>query len=249
MSYQKLANLYDKLMDDAPYNQWIEFTGEIFSRTGSDVQTIADLGCGTGQIASLLAHEGYDVIGVDNSADMLSVAQQRAQQENLAIQWIQQDLRQLQGLQNLDAAVSYCDVINYITDEDEVRTVFERVAKSLKPGGLFLFDIHSVNHVEQFYVNQTFADVQDDVSYIWFCTPGENQGEMYHDLTFFVSDGEKYDRFEELHHQQTYYVEFYKKLLHESGFKLCGLHADFSVTADFDEENAERIFIIAQNNR
>lgn len=245
-AYHQMANLYDKLMDDAPYDQWVEFTREIFSQSGKNIQTIADLGCGTGQITTRLAHQGYQAAGIDNSVDMLSVARQRADQENVSIQWIHQDLQQLEGLKNLDAAVSYCDVMNYITDENALRSVFNRVVSLLKTGGLFIFDVHSVNQVEQFYVNQTFADVQDDVSYIWFCSAGEESGEMHHDLTFFVSDGKKYDRFEEYHHQKTYFIDFYKKLLTEAGFEIYGLYADFAINTDFDEGKAQRIFIIAE---
>ncbi|WP_246206617.1 class I SAM-dependent DNA methyltransferase [Virgibacillus ihumii] len=241
-----MANVYDKLMDNAPYEQWVDFTENIISRSGKNVKTIADLGCGTGQIATKLAHKGYQVTGVDNSVDMLSVARKRADQERMSIQWIHQDLQFLEGLNNLDAAISFCDVINYITEEDALRSVFHCVAESLKTGGLFMFDVHSVNQVVQFYVNNTFADVQDDVSYIWFCTDGEKPGEMHHDLTFFVYDGKKYDRFEESHYQRTYFVHFYKKLLHEAGFKISGLYGDFLMNVDFDEEKSERIFIIAE---
>ncbi|GAA0601999.1 class I SAM-dependent methyltransferase [Virgibacillus siamensis] len=245
-AYHQLATLYDKLMGDAPYEQWIDFAEKIFGQSGKDIKTIADLGCGTGQITTKLAQNGYEVSGVDYSVDMLSIARKRADQENVSIQWIHQDLQQLEGLYNLDAAISFCDVMNYITEENALRSVFHRVAASLKTGGLFMFDVHSVNKVVQFYVNNTFADVQEDVSYIWFCTAGEEPGEMYHDLTFFVSDGKKYDRFEEFHHQQTYYVDFYKKLLDEAGFEISGLYGDFLINSDFNEEQVERIFIIAE---
>lgn len=247
MSYQRMAHLYDRLMEDAPYDHWLSFTKEIFRKKNSNIKTIADLGCGTGQLTTRLASEGYKLIGVDFSSDMLSLAEQRASAENLSIQWVHQDLKMLEGLGQLDAAVSYCDVINYITEEDALKTVFQRVAESLKPGGLFIFDIHALKHVENNYVNQTFAEDAEDVSYIWFCSAGDEPGEMHHDLTFFVSleDG-TYTRFDEYHHQRTYPVHFYKKILHETGFENCNLYADFSLENEFSSDHAERIFIVAE---
>lgn len=246
MTYQQMANIYDLLMKDAPYDKWKSFTNEIIRQSGKSVETIIDLGCGTGQITTRLASEGYRMIGVDYSVDMLSYAEQRASTEKLPVNWIQQDLRDLTGINNQDVAISYCDVINYITEEDELSTVFQNIAGTLKSGGLFLFDVHSLYHVLHNFVNQTFAEAGDDVSYIWFCSEGDVQGEMYHDLTFFVSEQGKYSRFDEFHHQRTYSIDFYLQLLRKSGFKIQHLSGDFSLKNKEIDEDAERIFIVAE---
>lgn len=247
MAYQQMAYVYDRLMTDAPYEQWLAFTKEVFNRSGKQIKHVADLGCGTGQITALLAKEGYQMIGVDYSSDMLTYAEQKLSTEKLSIQWLNQDLQDLQGLANLDAAVSYCDVINYITSEEALATVFRGVANSLKPGGLFLFDVHSLYHVEHHLINQTFADVTDETSYIWFCSAGEAPGEMHHDLTFFTLDGEKtYRRFDEYHHQRTYAIEFYERLLTEAGFEISNSYRDFSLKQQNGNKTAERIFFVAE---
>src|SRR5699024_11671411 len=92
--------------------------------------------------------EGYNMIGIDYSSDMLAYAEQKAHDKKLPIHWLHQDLRELKGLSNLDAAVSYCDVINYITEDKDLEIVFQRVADSLSNGVLFLFYINSLHHVE-----------------------------------------------------------------------------------------------------
>lgn len=246
MSYEQMANVYDQLMADAPYDKWRTFTNEIIKQFGKTVESIVDLGCGTGQITTRLAQDGYQMTGVDYSSEMLSVAEQHASNENLPIQWIHQDLRMLDGVNNLDLAVSYCDVMNYITDEDELLAVFKRVADALKPGGLFIFDIHSIYHVEHNFVNRIFADVTDDLSYIWFCSEGDEQGEMYHDLTFFVENQGTYHRFDEFHHQRTFLIDFYSQLLAAAGFEMKHLYGDFSLKNENIDEQAERIFIVAE---
>ncbi|MEC5422191.1 class I SAM-dependent methyltransferase [Virgibacillus sp. C22-A2] len=246
MAYQDMALLYDKLMAGAPYDQWIEFTHKVFEQSGKEFNAIADLGCGTGEITVKLAKAGYKMTGIDYSSEMLTYAEHKASEAKVTVQWLQQDLRDLDGLTELDAAVSYCDVINYITDEEEISSVFNRVAASLREGGLFIFDIHSLYHVEHHFINQTFADVMEDTSYIWFCMEGEQPGEMFHDLTFFSLDGDKYERFEEYHHQRTYSIKFYQRLLKDAGFNNLQVYGDFSLERNSLNEKTERIFFIAE---
>ena len=113
---------------------------------------------------------------------------------------------------------------------------------------MFLFDIHSLYHVEQNLTNETFADVTDDISYVWFCSEGEESGEMYHDLTFFTLEGTTYLRFDECHHQRTYIIEVYEQLLREAGFKNPDVYYDFSLKKQNNKEKAERVFFVAERS-
>lgn len=247
MAYQEMARFYDKLMDTAPYTQWAEMTEEILKKSSNPVKNIVDLGCGTGQITTRLAHAGYQMIGIDYSSEMLSYAQQRASEKKQAIQWINQDIRKTEGILEIDAVVSYCDVINYITSEEDLNLVFANVERMLKNNGLFIFDVHSLYHVENNLVNQTFATVDEEMSSIWFCSEGETKGEMYHDLTFFISnDEETYKRFDEYHHQKTFSVAFYQKLLEKNGLQIRNIYGDFSLNNECLDEKAERIFFITE---
>ncbi|TRM12764.1 class I SAM-dependent methyltransferase [Lentibacillus cibarius] len=247
MNYEQLAYYYDVLMEDAPYDKWESFTKAMIAQTGKPVSSIIDLGCGTGQITTRLAKSGYRMTGVDYSADMLTIAHERAARQRLNVQFIQQDLRKLEGFRHYDVAISYCDVLNYITEEDELRSVFQHVAALLKSEGLFIFDIHSLDYVHNHLINQTFADVTDDVAYVWFCSVGDEEGEMHHDLTLFARDKSsgQYIRFDEYHHQRTYPVTFYKQLLDEAGFDIQHLSSNFSIQDNAIDEMEERLFITA----
>lgn len=244
MAYQQMAHFYDRLMAHAPYDDWLAFTLEAFRESCKKVETIADLGCGTGEITVMLAKAGFSATGVDYAEDMLAVAAHKAEQ--VAIQWVCQDWRKLHGLPQMDAAVSYCDVVNYLTTEEELYQAFQHTADLLKPGGLFIFDVHSLSHVYNNLQDETFADVNDDASYIWFCSAGEEPGELHHELTFFARNGDKYERFDEYHHQRTYPIEFFLQLLTETGFENVKVCADFSLKNEISAEEAERIFFIAE---
>lgn len=247
MSYQQMASVYDRFMAEAPYDDWVRFTMEIIKN--KKVERILDLGCGTGEITLRLKEQAFDVVGIDYSEEMLAFAAKKALDKNMSITWLQQDLTTMEGLTDFDLAISYCDVINYITEKKDLREVFERTYHSLNSSGLFIFDVHSIYQVEHHYKNQTFADVLDDMSYIWFCLEGDEQGEMYHDLTFFMYDQEdKYVRFDEYHHQRTYPIQFYKQLLSEVGFTNIKVYADFSLELNQYNDQSERIFFVAEKN-
>src|SRR5699024_1819314 len=88
-----------------------------------ETKNIVDLGCGTGEIAIRLANSGFHITGVDVSSDMLTVAQSKAMQQGVHIPWIHQDMTNLEGFSNTDLFISYCDVMNYITNIDDVTAV------------------------------------------------------------------------------------------------------------------------------
>lgn len=245
--YGNFALLYDELMKGAPYDKWVAFTNDILQ--GRKVNSLIDLGCGTGELTIRLAERAAQLYGVDISAEMLAIAEQKNVPSNSNITWIQQDIRTLQGFSNVDVCVSYCDVINYIVEEADVEKVFANVYDSLATDGIFLFDVHSMNHVHENMVNETFTYTTDELAYIWYCSAGDSVGEMYHDMTFFYKENPKSDyfyRIEETHHQRTYPVEAYVEWLHKTQFRDINIYGDFLVKNEFSEQNSDRIFIIAR---
>lgn len=246
MSYEEMAYVYDRFMNNVPYDKWIELTELLIKRSMKPVVNVLDLGCGTGEISTKLVEKGYKVTGVDFSVDMLTVAQQKASSQNIHLDLIQQDLKELDGLVNYDLAISFFDVVNYLERSEDVRQVFKNVAHSLSDDGVFIFDVHALSYVKNQMINYTFADVQDDMSYIWFCEEGNEPGEMYHDLTFFIKDNQKYQRFEEFHFQKTLPIQIYKEFLLEAGFEKIEVYADFDLNKNKIQEGAERLFFFAE---
>ncbi|GAE94075.1 Methyltransferase [Gracilibacillus boraciitolerans JCM 21714] len=203
-----------------------------------------DLGCGTGRLSDRFASAGFSVTGVDFSEDMLAFAQAHTS----GVQYIQQDIRELEGMADFDVVVSLCDVINYITTEGDLEKVFKNVWDSLKDGGQFIFDVHSLRHFTEDLIGETFAEIYEDISYVWLCEQGEEEGSVVHDLTFFLLDESsgKYDRFDEQHSQRTFSVEIYKELLSKVGFKNIQLYGDFSIKQLNDNKSTERFFFTCQ---
>lgn len=245
MAYEGFAHVYDELMAHAPYEAWVEFTNAMLKKHRIPTNSVLDLGCGTGEISLRLARAGYDVTGVDASSDMLSVATEKALAQRTPVTWIQQDITKLTGFTKIDVCVSYCDVINYILSEKAVKAVFHHVFASLTEGGLFMFDLHDPLYAENDLIGHTFAEVTDDVTYIWECEQND-EAIMHHYLTFFQRQAEDYVRFDELHEQKLYERDFIKELLISCGFTKIEFYLDFNAEKVVSTETGERIFVLAQ---
>ncbi|MBN8191034.1 class I SAM-dependent methyltransferase [Bacillus sp. NTK074B] len=242
MSYERFAYVYDYLMQDVPYDGWLEYVNQQTKECSVQGKRILDIACGTGELSLRLAREGYDVTGVDLSSDMLMVAQEKAADQKLPIQLFQQDMSKLDSLGEYDIITIFCDSLNYLEDESDVEHTFKSVYAHLKQGGLFLFDVHSIFKMSQIFTNQTFTLTDEHVSYIWDCFPGVVPNSVEHELTFFVKDDDtgQYERVEELHKQRTYPILMLNEWLVGSGFEVASITADFS--SESPTEQSERIF-------
>ena len=76
-AYTSFAEVYDMFMDNIPYEDWCGYLTSLLKEYGINDGLVLDLGCGTGTLTELLAKEGYDMIGVDVSEDMLQEAMQK----------------------------------------------------------------------------------------------------------------------------------------------------------------------------
>ncbi|KIL44473.1 class I SAM-dependent DNA methyltransferase [Jeotgalibacillus soli] len=244
MSYGRFAEVYDQLMSDMPYNQWINFVLDQVSLFNVSGKRLLDIGCGTGECTIKIAQEGFEVTGIDLSDAMLSVAADKAARQGVPIQLFQQDMAELEGFEPFDVITIFCDSLNYLEEVDQVRSTFSRVYEQLLPGGLLLFDVHSLYKIHEMFIDQTFTFDNGDVAYIWNSFPGEEADSVEHELSFFVLENEKkdlYARFDELHKQRTFSVEQYTKWLQDAGFTVETVTADF-LSSQSPTETSERIF-------
>lgn len=241
MSYEKFAYIYDYLMTDTPYAEWMNFLAATMAEFSCEGDRVLELACGTGELSVLLSAGGYEVTGVDLSEDMLMMAREKAEAKGVPIAFYQQDMSTLEGLGMFDAAVLFCDSLNYLSGPDQVLSTFKRVHDHLKSGGLFLFDVHSTYKVDKLFIDHTFALDDEKVSYIWNSFAGEEPHSVEHELSFFVrSPDGRYDRFEECHYQRTYITRDIEQWLLEAGFEVLKITADF--TGQPPGPESERIF-------
>ena len=142
-AYHALAASYDRLTNDVDYRATVDFYLEILKREGLNPRTAVDLACGTGSVAAILAEMGLEVIAVDLSEEMLTVAQQKAQDMANPPRFICQPLQELRLPRAVDLAVCALDSLDYITDPADCAEAIRRTYKALNPGGIFIFDVNT----------------------------------------------------------------------------------------------------------
>ena len=165
-SYESFARVYDLFMDNIPYEEWCGYLHTLLEKYDVTDGLVLELGCGTGTMTELLADSGYDMIGVDNSADMLEIALEKKEQSGKDILYLQQDMREFELYGTVRAIVSVCDSMNYITDEADLLEVFRLVNNYLDPGGVFIFDLNTLFKYEQLG-ESVIAENREESSFIW----------------------------------------------------------------------------------
>ena len=244
-SYEGFAYVYDTFMDNVPYGEWAEYVTGILQEYGITDGLVLDLGCGTGSMTELLAEKGYDMIGVDLSADMLEIAMDKRSKKGLDILYLQQDMREFELYGTVRAIVCVCDSINYLESEEDLLEVFRLANNYLDPGGIFVFDLNTPYKYREILGDSVIAENRDECSFIWENTFYEEDGVNEYDLTIFCrEEGGLYRKYEETHFQRAYEIEIVRKLIEEAGMKWEGV---FDVeTGKEPTACSERIYIIAR---
>lgn len=256
--YSALARYYDALNSGVDYVSWTNFIAAAFSRfgpetlkdpraAGREAPIVADLACGSGGFTLPLANMGYDMIGVDLSAEMLAQARSKAEAEGRTdILWLRQDIRGLDLYGTVDAAVCCLDSINYLTGAGDLARCFSRVHTFLNPGGLFLFDVNTPYKFENVYGCRDYVIEAENVLCAWRNSYNAKTRLCRFDLTLFADRGDgSYDRFDEVQRERCYPRRTLQRALAEAGFRLCGVFSDFGFTPAPDGGDAERWYFAA----
>ena len=162
-AYTSFAEVYDMFMDNIPYEDWCGYLTSLLKEYVINDGLVLDLGCGTGTLTELLAKEGYDMIGVDVSEDMLQEAIEKRAESGLPILYLLQDMREFELYGTVRAVVSICDSLNYILDYDDLAHVFLLVNNYLDPKGMFIFDLNTEAKF-QAMGSETIAEVRDEIA-------------------------------------------------------------------------------------
>ncbi len=227
--YGVFSQFYDRLTDNAEYRERAEYIRTLLSGFGVDGGTIIDLACGTCSLSFELMKLGYDIIGVDASSEMLSIAQRKAFEQG-----IEPPLLICQKLQELDlygtseAAVCTLDSINHITEPRDVKAVFKRLRYFLNPGGIFIFDVNTPYKHREVLGNNTFVLEDDDVYCVWQNSLDACDDIVEINLDFFENEDGVYHRSCESFSERAYQINDIKKWLKEAGFETLAVYDEMS---------------------
>jgi SAM-dependent methyltransferase len=242
--YTEFASVYDLFMDNVPYDEWTAYIKNILNENQIHSGLLLELGCGTGSMTRRLAELGYDMIGIDSSEEMLSIAREKSAKE-YEILYLCQDMREFELYGTVAAVISVCDSINYILTEEDLLKVFRLVNNYLDPGGLFIFDLDTQFAYETVLGDNTIAENREEGSFIWENTYYEEEMINEVNLTLFIPEGDSlYRKHEETHLRRAYSLDTIKSLIEQAGMELVAIYD--ALTENKPEDRSERVYVIAR---
>jgi len=228
--YGAFAEIYDRLMCSVDYEAWADYVEQLLAKANKKPKTLVDLACGTGSSTLPFARRGYRTAGVDLSAEMLSQARQKTAQNNLQVEFFQQDLRCLNLPGRFDLAVLFQDGLNYILNKEELFLALGKINAVLNDGGLFIFDL---TRPGLRCANQNGSCCCAEMEELTLIMESYFAGEedlWSARLTVFqeVKPG-LFRKYVEEHREKDYTPELVKDLLGKAGFTVPGIYASFSL--------------------
>lgn len=243
-AYRDLALVYDQMMSEVDYQQWVDYLEEIWHHHRTTVERVLDLACGTGTVSLLLTERGYQVVGVDQSAEMLAMAEQKAQDAGQDIYWCQGDMRELDLDETFDCVVCLHDSLNYMLIADDLRKVFAGIAQHLRPGGLLIFDVNTIAALEAIGENTLFMETESS-SIIWRNSYHPEHRIWEVDLTLFIKQPNGlYSRSKEIHRERGYHEQELVNLLTTCDFDLLAVY--HALTMFPPTANTSRLYLVAR---
>ena len=234
-AYNALADSYDRLTGDVPYEAVVDFYRQILRREGIAPRTAVDLACGTGSVAVLLAQAGMRVTAVDMSEQMLCIAQQKTQDMENPPFFVCQRLENLFLPKAVDLAVCALDSINYITNPDNCSKAIKRIYRALNPGGCFIFDVNTPYKLRMMD-DQVFLDEDENVYCVWRGEFDEQTNILSYAMDLFQRQGSLWQRSFELHEEYAYTTEQLTQFLRDAGFTGIEVFADRRLEDPLGEE-------------
>lgn len=240
--YGRFALFYDSLMQadyDKISNRIDSLVMEFYNKRG----ILLDLACGTGTLCEKMAKMGYDVVGVDTSQEMLSVALDKKYDSGLSIQYLCQDMRKIDMFGTIDVTVCTLDSINHLACKEDVFETFKKVSLFAEPEGLFIFDVNTPYKHKFVLADNTFVFENDEVYCVWQNFLNDDDS-VDISLDLFEKDGESYFRASESFSEISIPLDEIKNMLCESGFEVLGVYDGYENREVSD--NSERAVFVAR---
>jgi ubiquinone/menaquinone biosynthesis C-methylase UbiE len=238
-SFGPIAPFYDQLMHAVPYSMWASYYELLLTQQAVRPSKLLDVCCGTGSVAELLSTKGYRVSGIDLSEPMIVEARRKAEAAGLDIRYEVADAAAFSLTERFDAAYSFFDSLNYITDLGRVGMAFERIAEHLLPGGSLVFDLNTAYAFEQRMFDQMDTRQRTKVKYHWQGDYDPGARIIRVAMEFWV-DGERY---KETHVQRAHSQDEIVDLLETAGFEEISVFDAY--TLDRPRKRSDRIHYAA----
>lgn len=206
------------------------------------------LGCGTGASMAALGNAGMDVIGIDFSEDMLSIADMRTANTAYHAQLIHGDIRGVDYPTQIDMVLCIGSVLNELGSLREIELVFKKAFDSLGEGKRLVFDLITLRGLGDFI--GTGEQIMDNTDRRFYAVENYfnyDAMSLRQALTIFVSGQvDQWQRFRETIVLRSYPVASISKILQKTGFSVLGAYAPSLESFTPNDDQDGRVIIVAQ---
>lgn len=242
-SYTYFAEFYDALTRNVGYKEKADYLMSLFKRHCHEPGLTLDLACGTGSLTLELHKRGIDIFGADASSDMLSIAQQKFDEEERSTLFLRQKMQRLELYGTINTCICTLDSINHLSSAEDVINTFRCVAKYLEDDGLFVFDCNTVYKHKHILGDNCYIYDTEKVFCAWQNNYNERNNKVIITLDFFEPDGKNYRRYSEQFSERAYTREEMTSMLEQAGLVIEAVYDDMS----FEEpkpDSQRKIYVV-----
>jgi len=194
-----------------------------------------------------LSRDGYNLTGLDISADMLAEASAKSEKHRTDVFYTCQDMTSFSVSHLYDAVISCFDSFNYILTKEKLLSAFTRCYNSLDKNGLFVFDMNAPAKFEKLYADNTFVIEEDGIFCVWENEYNSRSKRCRFFINIFVENDGRYDRYYEEQCERSYKLSDIYECLESAGFELVGAYSDFD-KSPIDRET-QRYYFVARKKQ
>lgn len=243
--YAEFSGVYDVLTQNVDYPQRADYIADLLSRNGVTGGILLDLACGTGTLSVEMAKKGFEVIGVDASGEMLSIAMNNAYEAEQNILFLCQQMQNLDLYGTINCAICTLDSINHLTEKQDVQAAFDKVSLFMEKDGIFVFDVNTPYKHREILADNSFVYEADGVYCVWQNTLDPETDTVTIDLDIFEEiEPDVYERTQESFCERAYGINELEAMLAKAGFETVAVYDELTYSAP--QKNSQRVFITAR---
>jgi SAM-dependent methyltransferase len=227
--YDKFASAYQR----GPYLRFSQnlvesILPDYLSELGLQPSDLLDVACGEGSLAVGMAALGYRVTGIDQSQQMIDLAQERVTKAGIAADFFVEDMRSLQFHQEFDIVTCFFDSLNYLLTVKDLHDAFRGAYRALKPGGFYIFDMNTIYGLAVDWMREETSIQNETDDFIEIHRQSFDYENLIAtmDVTIFTQRGALWERNDETHRERGYPIADIQFLLTEVGFSIVGMYGN-----------------------
>ena len=219
-NFKNYAKYYDLLYKDKDYDKESKYIiDKIANGGGQQVNSILELGCGTGKHAKILQDSGYTIYGIDLSANMIKLAKQNGVSCEVA------DIRTYRQSNKFDCCISLFHIASYQNSDEDISHYFDTASFHLKKGGIFIFDVwYKPAVLHQLPEKRVKTMENDDIKVIRYCNPEhlpkESIVKVNYTIEIIDKKSKSYESIKETHSMRYFSSDEIKEFAQKAGIKI-----------------------------